>query len=186
MPHSCALFAHKWETTKLPCESPRRSPHPEVRYTAPTMIARLIAYFFVGVLCAVGPLLLLIAIALSIPTARFVFTSTAADGKIIYLQRAYSRRFSKEVYKPAVRFTANDGQTHIFVADSRTGLVPLKPGDAIRVLYIKDHPETARIDTFPQLWMPQLILGIVGVFFTIVPLRIMLRKRTLSRVPAIP
>ena len=166
-------------------ESPGRSLHPEVRYTAPTMIARLIAYFFVGVLYAVGPLLLLIAIATSVPTARFVLSSTATDGKIIYLQRVYSRQFSKEVYKPVVRFTANDGQAHIFVADSRMGLVPLKAGDTIRVLYLKDHPETARIDMIPQLWMPQLILGFFGAIFTVLSVRIQIRRRVRSRVAVI-
>ena len=151
----------------------------------PTFIARLIAYFFVGVMCAVGPLLLLIAFVTSIPTARFVLASTASDGKIIYMQREFSRRFSKEVYKPVVRFTTNDGQTHIFVAESRMGLVPLKAGDTLCVLYLNDHPETARIDTFPQLWMAQLILGVFGAFFTTITVRILVRKRALRRDTAI-
>jgi hypothetical protein len=180
VPHSCALFAHEWETTNPTGIYLCEDFHPEVRYTSFTVFARLIAYFFVGVLYAVGPLLLLIAIASSIPTARFVLASNATDGKIVYLQRVYSRRFSKETYKPVVHFTDNNAQPHIFVADSRIGLVPLKPGDTIRVIYIASHPETARIDTFPQLWMAQFILGLVGIFFTTVALRIMMRKRALS------
>jgi hypothetical protein len=155
-----------------------------VRYTSSTMIARLVAYFFVGALFAVCPLLLVIAIGSSIPTARFVLASTAADGKIIYMERVYSRRFSKEVYKPVIRFTDNDGRMHIFMAESRMGLVPLKAGDTIRVIYIASHPETARIDTFPQLWMAQFILGLVGIFFTTVALRILMRKRALSHAAA--
>ena len=76
------------------------------------MIARLIAYFFIGVLYAVGPLLLLIAISSSIPTARFVLASTTTDGKIIELAQTPSRRYGY-VYLPVFRFTANDGQaTH--------------------------------------------------------------------------
>ena len=146
-----------------------------------TLFARLIAYFFVGILCAVGPLLFLIAVGTSIPTARFVLASTATDGRILSLQREYSRRFSKEVYRPVVRFTANDGQIHFFVADSRAGLVPLKPGDTIRVLYLSGRPETARIGTFAQLWMAQFILGVIGVFFTTVPVRILMRKRVQGR-----
>ena len=38
---------------------------------------------------------------------------------------------------------------------------------------------TARIDTFAQLWMAQFILGLVGIFFTTVTVRIMLKKRAL-------
>jgi hypothetical protein len=146
-----------------------------------TLISRLIAYFFVGVFYAVGPLLLIIAIGLSIPTARFVLASTPTDGKIIYMQREYSRQFSKDFYRPVVRFTANDGQSHLFVAKSRSGLVAFKLGDTIRVRYIQDHPDTARIDTIAQLWMPQLILGVLGAAFTSVPIRIQMRKRALRQ-----
>ena len=149
------------------------------------VFARLIAYLVVGVLCAVGPILLLIAIGSSVPTARFVLASTATDGKIMSLQREYSTRQSKEVYRPVVRFTASDGQTHMFIADSRAGLVALKTGDTIPVLYLNDHPETARIGTFVQLWMAQFILGIVGVFFTIVPVRILIRRKAQSRAAAV-
>lgn len=141
------------------------------------MLARLIAYFFVGVFLAVGPLLLLIAIVSSIPKVEFLRNSVAADGKIIGLQRVYSRQFSKEVYKPVVRFTANDGRTHLIVADSRAGLVPLKPGDRVRVIYLKDHPETARIDSIAQLWMPQIILGSIGAIFAVISVRILMKRK---------
>jgi Protein of unknown function (DUF3592) len=147
----------------------------------PNIIARMIAYFFVGIFYAVGPLLLIIAIGLSIPTARFVLASTPTDGKIIYMQRVYFRQFSKSFYKPVVRFTANDGQIHSFVADSRSGLTALKLGDTVRVRYIQDHPDTARIDTVAQLWMPQLILAVLGAAFTTVPIRIQMRRRALRQ-----
>ena len=143
----------------------------------PTVIARLIAYFFVGVLYAVGPLLLLIAIVSSIPKVEFVRNSVASHGTIIGIQSVYSRRFSKEVYKPVVRFTDSNGQTHLFLAVSRAGLVPLKPGDSVRVLYLKDHPETARVDSIAQLWMPQPILALIGAVFVTFSVRILIRRR---------
>ena len=149
------------------------------------MIARLIAYFFVGVLYAVGPLLLLIAIASSIPTAEFVLASTATDGTVVDLERVYWPHRSKEVYLPVFRFSSNDGQTHMIRSSSNTALVPFKRGDRIRVLYLKDHPETARIDTLPQLWMPQLILAVLGAVFTAFSVRIPIRKRALRRAAAI-
>ena len=66
-------------------------------------------------------------------------------------------------------------------ANSNTSFVPFKPGDRIRVLYLKDHPESARINTIPQLWMPQLILGVFGAAFTMVAVRIQMRKRPPGR-----
>jgi hypothetical protein len=145
-----------------------------------TVIARLIAWFFVGVLYAVGPLLLLIAIGSSTPTAKFVLNSAATDGRIVELERVPSRRYGY-VYLPVFRFTANDGQSHMIRANSNTSLFPFKPGDTIRVRYLKDHPETARIDTIAQLWMPQLILAVLGAAFTTVPVRIQMRKRAPGR-----
>jgi hypothetical protein len=80
-----------------------------------------------------------------------------------------------------VRFTDGNGQTRLFVADSRSGIDPLKPGDSVRVLYLRNHPETARIDTIAQLWMPQLILAFIGVVFVVFSVRILVRRKNLSR-----
>jgi hypothetical protein len=148
-----------------------------------TVIARLIAYLFLGVLHAVGPLLLLIAIISSTPKVEFVRNSVVSDGTVIALQPMYSRQFSKQVYKPVVRFTDGNGQTRLFVADSRSGIDPLKPGDSFRVLYLRNHPETARIDTIAQLWMPQLILAFIGVVFVVFSVRILIRREGLNHTP---
>lgn len=152
---------------------------PEVRYTPPVsaLIARLIAWFFVGVLYAVGPLLLLIAIGSSIPTAEFVRASAVTDGTVTYLQRVYSTRRSKDVYLPVFRFIASDGETHTIMAPSNASLVPFKRGDHVRILYLNGHPETARIDSIAQLWMGQIIVGIIGAALTTFPV-LMLKRRT--------
>ena len=181
------LFSLKQRLVNLAPASPSGGVFAPTYATLPpmsTMIARLIAYFFVGVLYAVGPLLLLIAIASSIPTAEFVLASTATDGTIVELERVYSKRH-RYVYEPVFRFTANDGQTHMIRSDSNTALVPFKRGDRIRVLYLKDHPETARVDMLSQLWMPQLILAVLGAVFTAFSVRIPIRKRALRRAAAI-
>jgi hypothetical protein len=146
-----------------------------------SLIARLIAYLFVGILHTVGPVLLLIAIVSSIPKVEFVRNSVISDGTIIALHPMYSRQFSKQVHKPVVRFADDKGQTRLFVADSRSGVYPLKPGDSVRVLYLRDHPETARIDTIAQLWMPQLILAFVSIVFAAFSVRILIRRKNLSR-----
>jgi hypothetical protein len=147
----------------------------------PTLISRLIAYVFVGIVYAVGPLFLIIAIGLSIPTARFVSDAIATDGTVIDIQPVYIPRRSRYFYLPVFRFIASDGQTHMLRAESSVSLVRFKRGDSIRVLYLKDHPETARIDTIPQLWMPELILASLGVIFTALAVRIHLRKRSLRQ-----
>lgn len=142
------------------------------------MIARLIAFFFVGVLYALGPVLLLVAIGTSIPTAEFVHASLSADGTIVDLNRVYVARQSKEVYLPIFRFTANDGQSHMIMADSNINWVQFRRGDHIRVLYLKDRPESARINSVPQLWMAQLMLAFFGIIFTLLTVRMLRRHRS--------
>jgi hypothetical protein len=145
------------------------------------MLGRLIAYFFVGCLYAVGPLLLLIAIASSVPTARFISAGIAADGTIIDLNRVYLPSRSKEVYLPVFRFTADDGQTHMIMANSNANWIPFKRGDHVRVVYLKDHFETARIDSIPQLWMAQIILAFIGAVFCALSIW-MIRRKSGNRV----
>lgn len=142
----------------------------------------MIAYFVVGLLFAVGPLLILIAFISSIPKVEFVRDSVTASGKVIRLERSYSRRFSKEVYRPVVRFTDGDGKTQIFIAESRSGIVALKPGDLVPVRYLKGSPRTARIDTIAQMWMPHLIVAFIGAIFVFFSVRILLRRRQLGTV----
>lgn len=150
-----------------------------------TLIARLIAWFFVGIIYAVGPTMVIIAVAISVPTVRFVNAAIATDGKIIGLNRVYLPRRSKEVYLPVFRFTANDGQPHMIMADSNTNLVPFKPGDHVRVIYLKDHPETARIDSIAQLWMPQLIFAFFGTLFIVFSWRMYKRRTVTNRSDAV-
>ena len=125
-----------------------------------TVIARLIAYLFVGVLCAVGPLLLLIAIVSSIPKVEFVRNSVASDGKIIDLQPMNSRQFSKEVYKPVVRFADDNGQTRLFVADSRSGSFG-NPISTTRSSRSDTHPTTGAIS--PHEWN-ETIFDLLTIF----------------------
>ena len=91
-------------------------------------------------------------------------------------------RRSKEVYLPVVRFIDNDGHPHMIMADSGVNWVPFKPGDHVRILYLKDRPESVRIDSVPQLWMPQLILAILGAILTRLSVRLLSRKSTPRRV----
>jgi hypothetical protein len=141
------------------------------------MLARLIGYFFVGILYAAGPALLLIAIASSLPTINFVRSATAADGIIIGINRVYYPTRGRSSYLPVFRFTTTDGQAHMVMADSSASFIRFKRGDRVRVLYLNGRPETARIDTVPQLWMPQLILAFLGMVFSALSVGMLRRRR---------
>jgi hypothetical protein len=52
------------------------------------------------------------------------------------------------------------------------------PGEPLKVLYINHHPETARIDSFKQLWVPPLIFAFLGGILTIFPALILKARRS--------
>jgi hypothetical protein len=148
----------------------------------PALFARLIAFLLIGVSFVVGPLLLLLALGSSIRMENFIRTSLAAEGTILELRPVYLPRRSRYAYRPVFRFTADDGRIWILTAASAAHLTtPFRPGDQIHVLYPRDHPELARIDTFAQLWNFPVVSGFLGAVLTLFPLLALRRKRALRR-----
>jgi len=138
--------------------------------------ARILAYLFVGILCATGPMMLLFAAGTGVERAIFVRSSFSTDGVIVGLSPVRPYRSNKSWY-PVFRFTASDGQSYTVTSNVGERASSFKAGDIVRVLYEQDHPENAHIDTIFQLWAPQIIVGSVGMGFSVIPLLIFLRRR---------
>lgn len=142
----------------------------------PSRGARLFAWFFVGILCATGPFLLLIAGVTAVQRALFLHSAVSVEGQVIALRELPVKHRSRPSYAPVFRFIAADGQTYTVtsnIGDRQTAWL----GKPIRVLYLPSHPQTARIDTFAQLWEGQLIPGGIGAAFSTIPLLILFRRR---------
>ncbi len=140
------------------------------------MTGRIIAYLLVGIFCSAGPVMLLIAAGTGVERAVFLHSSLSADGVVVAL-RPRATRSSKYSWMPVFRFTTQDGRTFTVTSNIAQSPSPWKFGDHVPVLYQPDHPENAHIDSFFQLWAPQVIVGIVGAGFSTVPLLIFLRRR---------
>ena len=152
--------------------------------TMPSLPARIIAYFFVGILCAAGPVMLLIAAGTGIERALFVRSSLSAEGVIVGLSPVRSHRPTDKSRRPVFRFTAKNGTSFTITSNIAQSPSPWRFGDRVRVLYQPDHPENAHIDSFLQLWMPQVIVGIVGGAFSAMPFLIFVRRRGSATVAA--
>jgi hypothetical protein len=142
----------------------------------PSLGARLVAYLFVGIICAAGPFLLLIAGVTAIQRVIFLHTAQPVEGQVIALRQAPTRRSSRPSYFPIFAFKAADGQTYTVtsnIADRQTAWL----GKPVRVLYLPHDPQTARIDTFAQLWEGQIIPAVIGAAFSTIPLLILFRRR---------
>lgn len=147
--------------------------------------ARIVAYLFLGILCAAGPVMLLIVIVTGTERALFLRSSISAQGVIVALRVVHPYRHSDRSRSPVFRFTAKDGRSITVASNIAQNPSPWRFGDTVPVLYQPDHPENAHIDSFVQLWEPQVIIGIVGGSFSVIPLFILLRRRR-SRNPSDP
>ncbi len=136
------------------------------------LVARLIAYVFLGSFCITGPLCLCIALGSTLQRAALVYSGLRAEGTVIAKQQSGSSRIS---YAPVFQFTASDGSTHVVSSDVYGRESAFKYGEHVRVLYGRDHPESARIDAFASLWTFPLVFGVVGAALSFIPAIIMAR-----------
>jgi hypothetical protein len=139
----------------------------------PSQPGRIIGYLLVGIFCAAGPFILLIAAVTGIQRFLFVRSSLSADGIVVALRhvRSSSKPMSNSC-APIFRFTAQSGTSFTVTSDIAQNPPRWRFGDRVPVLYQPDHPENAHIDSFVQLWEPQVILGVVGGGFSAFPLLI--------------
>jgi len=146
----------------------------------PSLPGRIIAYLLLGIFCAAGPVLLLLALGTGVERALFVRSSLSAEGDIVALRPGRPSRPSDKSRRPVFRFTAKNGTSFTVTSNIAAHPSPWQPGDPVPVLYQPDRPENAYIDSFFQLWEPQVMLGTVGGAFSVVPLLIFLRRRRSS------
>jgi Protein of unknown function (DUF3592) len=145
------------------------------------MSSRIIGYLFVAIVCGAGPFMLLIVAGTGIERALFIHSSLSSDGVIVGLSPTRPNRPSDRSRRPVFRFTTKEGRTITVVSNIAQRPSPWTFGDHVRVLYQPSHPENARIDSFAQLWEPQIVLGVVGGAFSMIPLLILLRRRQMQR-----
>ena len=130
------------------------------------LVARLIAYIFVGSFCVAGPLCLLIALGSVGQRAALLYSGQRADGTVIAWRSTGSSRVT---YAPVFQFTASDGRAYVVNSDVYGRESAFRYGERVRVIYQPRHPEGARIDAFAQLWTLPLVAGVVGAGFSIIP-----------------
>lgn len=145
------------------------------------LLARLIAYVFLGSFCIAGPLCLFIALGSALQRAALIYSGLRAEGTVIASQQMGSTRVT---YAPVFQFAASDGRTYVVSSDVYGRESAVKYGQHVRVLYRRDHPESARIDAFAPLWTFPLVFGVVGAAFSVIPALVLaswLRRRRASR-----
>ena len=142
------------------------------------LVARLIAYVFIGSFCIVGPLCLAVALGSALQRVALIYSGLRADGTVIAKRQTGSTRIT---YAPVFQFTANDGRSYTVSSDVYGRESTFRYGQHLHVLYRQSRPEFARIDAFAQLWTFPLVAGVVGAGFSVIPALVLvnrMRRRT--------
>src|ERR1700691_3281949 len=150
----------------------------------PPMVARIIAYGFLGAF-AIGSLVLLaIAVGSTVQRAALIFSGSRAEGTVVAKKQVGHLKGGAAAFAPMLQFTASDGRTYVVTSDLSGPESAYRFGQHLRVLYQPDHPDGARIDAFAPLWTLPLVTGIVGSAFSVVPAIVIVswRRRRLTAV----
>jgi len=114
----------------------------------------------------IGAAMLFGAFASYNSTSAFIDRATETSG--IVTELVYSRSSDSSSYYPVVAFQDASGREIVF--QSRAGSNPpsFRRGERVSVLYEPSAPENAQINSFFSLWGMSLIVGGLGLVFTLV------------------
>lgn len=95
-----------------------------------------------------------------------------------------SKRGKSVTYAPLVKFTDQNEHVIQFSSSVSSGSPGYSRGDRVAVLYDPTTPEKAQIDSFMENWFVTLILGGMGVIFTLLGATLLtsqIKKRRVQR-----
>lgn len=144
----------------------------------------------IGVIFAPIGIILLVSCALTtMGSVHFRATAAQTTGTIVDSRSQLdcnnsSRRNSgcTTTFYPVVRYHAADGRQITFESNSGSNRPP-QVGQQVTVLYQKDDPQAARLDSFAAFWLAPLVTGGLGLVFTGVGVTLVglyLRRRRLD------
>ena len=115
-----------------------------------------------------GLVLILIGLGLALHTLSFLHHAERANGKVITLRQKVDD--DGVTFAPTFNFVAVSGQSYTVDSNSYSRPAGFEEGEAVSVLYLQSAPETARIDSFWQVWAMETICVALGSFFVLVAL----------------
>jgi len=132
------------------------------------MVRRLL--LIVGAVFApVGILLLIVCAIITMAAVQYREAAVSTTGTIVDLRtgQSCSGNSCSLIYYPVVTFRTADGRQITFASNSGSSLQP-QVGKHVRVLYQRNDPAHARLDSFVAFWVGPLVAGILGIVFTLV------------------
>ena len=113
------------------------------------------------ILIGLGCVALVAGLAVAHHTWQFTRVALQANGNITEM-RAQTDREGDVTYHPTFRFEDASGSQQLVSSSFGSSPPGFLIGQAVGVLYLGDDPQSARIDTFWQLWGLAVFFGIIG------------------------
>jgi hypothetical protein len=147
-------------------------------------LGRAILYGVLGILCAATAILLAVACTTATKRVLFVNRALRADGAIVDVRCPQQSTRHGYQCRPVFRFTAVNGQTYLVLSPTGGNFTDFRLGQPVPVLYLQDHPESARIGSFRHLWASSLVFAFLGAVIAIFPIQLVRGMRRQRRMMA--
>ena len=121
---------------------------------------------FAKLLIGMGGAMLIGALATSLHTWRFTHIALRTGGTVTELLSQTDKDSGSVTYAPTFRFFDANGSPHTVSSSFYSSPPEFHAGDSVTVLYRGDDPQSARIDSYWQVWALPSLLAILGVIAT--------------------
>ncbi|MCU0355878.1 MAG: DUF3592 domain-containing protein [Cytophagales bacterium] len=123
--------------------------------------------FFIFIFGGIGIALLIGAAFAYNYSKKFIATAQKAQAVVTDLRYNRSSK-GGGTYYPTVQFTANDGKTYTAYSNSGSNPSAYEVGENVEIYYNPDNPMDILLPDFFSLWGVPLILGGIGLVFTLI------------------
>ncbi|HEY3760193.1 MAG TPA: DUF3592 domain-containing protein [Verrucomicrobiae bacterium] len=110
-----------------------------------------------------GTITIIAAICFSLYTWHFVRKAQRTTGTVIEMVADKGRSSDSRGTAPVFQFHDVNGQSYTITSSLYSSPPEFRVGDVVSILYLKENPRQAHIDSFWQLWFFPVILGFIGV-----------------------
>lgn len=111
-----------------------------------------------------GIILIGITFYLANKTWSFIQSSEETSGIVIGMRHSISNNNDSDskTYTPVISYTDHNNHKHKFASKVSTSSPRYKKGEKVQILYHREQPNQAEINTFLSLWTGELIFGFLG------------------------
>ncbi len=132
---------------------------------------------------AAGPCLLLYCYFSVQDTKATIRNGVTTQAIVIKLQPVHGRH-SGTSYAPVFTFVGEDGRAYTLTSRSSSNPPAFKKGEVVTVHYPHGQPQAAKLDSFLDLWLGDLLIGVFGAVITLVGLASLFARRRRRRTMA--